>query len=421
MAAVRSTVLLLLEIFSSTYSPCFADSGTPLVLGTWFHLYVGNAIIGWLEAVLIARFFKVKFWRTLWLMVIANYVSGFVGLVCIPQLATALFDLNQGLSHLYILPTVFWTLLALLFVMTVFIEWTFVFFAFPSGNSRLRRSFWASLLAQTCSYLLLLPLYAMVSDTSLMSGIKLTQSLDFSKNKNAYVYFVGNEDNSLYKVKLDGSKSERLPQKIDPKMDGGLCIDLDNGNWLICAHARDRYEWWQRKQFQPLLRIRNPSATRLDEYDIYRIGTSTSDGVKKSVGEWTNGVAGFPDPAAVYVGMKPQPPWHIWFNSMGLVSLPEGIKIKPADAHDKASYAWDSREWSTLGFETPLLNLWCQHVILLPDDQLVFELGRQWPKGEIVLYDLHSKQLAPVAAGRSPIVLLDGATEAFTGKLTGKN
>ncbi len=419
--AVSSIMLVFVAIFSSTCNPCIADAGTPLVLGTWFQLYIGNAVIGWLEAVLIARFFRLKFLRALWLMVMANYVSGFAGAASIPNLATAVFDGNGGLNHLSALSTMFWELLALLFVITVFIEWPFVFFAFPPGKDRLRRSLLASLLAQSCSYLLLMPLYAIVSETSLMSGVKVGQSLDFSKNKYAYVYFLGNEDHRLYRVKLDGSKPERLPQKIKPKMDRDLCIDLDNGNWLLCAVA-DRYEWWQQKQFEPLLKILNPSATRLEDYGFYRTHRDNSAGEKKKVGEWSAGVAGFLEPTAAYVGTKPRPDWYIRFNNMGFVSVNDGIKI--TRTNDK--YATDdsdiwSGKWFTLGFETPLLSLWCREVSLLPEDQLVFEIGRTWPTCEIMLYDLHSKQLAPVASGRSPIVLLDGATEAFSGKLTGEN
>jgi hypothetical protein len=105
-----------------------------------------------MEAFLLAQAFRLNFWRIVWLIVVANYVSSFAGVVFIPHLETALFNGNDVLGNLHVLPRMFWELIALLFVITVFVEWPFVFFGFPYGKGRLYKSLLGSLLAQTCSY-----------------------------------------------------------------------------------------------------------------------------------------------------------------------------------------------------------------------------------------------------------------------------
>jgi hypothetical protein len=402
---LKSTVLAFAAIFLSNCSPCFADAGTPLMWATTLHLFIGNAFIGLLEGLLIAKYFSIKFWRTALLcvlMVIANYVSSFAGLACIPYLETTLFDSYNWLSHL---PTVFWQLVALLFVITVFIEWPFVFFGFPPGKGRLRKSLLASLLAQSCSYGLLIPSYAMLSTTSLITESKFSQSLDFSKNKSAYVYFLRNEDHSLYRARLDGSKPECISKNVPERMNA-ICTYHSKNGWLICACFDPGRKVGE---VEPLLKILNPTATRLDGY----LPSNSYGRIPAAIVDLTS-----PPPPDIDQNLETQslPTWNIYWAYGGEIPYfsQSGIYISP----------WkplrSKKDEYYLALDTPLLQLWCQHVSLLPGDQLVFDIG-MLPfcsyKHDIVIYDLHSKKLASVALGHSPIVLLDGATEAFTGKL----
>ena len=137
---IRRTNTIFAAIIWSSCSPCFADAGTPLVLLTWANLFIGNLFIGLLEALILARIFRVKYWRAACLMVTANYVSSFIGLISMQKLALALFESNKWLSHLNMLPTIFWELFALLFVITVLVEWPFVFFVLTPRKERLYKS-----------------------------------------------------------------------------------------------------------------------------------------------------------------------------------------------------------------------------------------------------------------------------------------
>jgi hypothetical protein len=416
--ASKIAVLAFAAIFLSSCSHCFANAGISDDWAIIIHFFIGNAFIGLLEGLLIAKCFGIKFWRAALLcvlMVIANYVSSVAGSFCTFRLAHTLIDKYNLFDHLHTLPTVFWGLVALLIVITFLIEWPFVLFGFPPGKGRLRKSLFATLLAQSCSYGLLIPFYAMLSPHSLVTESKFSQSLDFSKNKNAYVYFLGNdEDHNLYRARLDGSKPECIFKKVPAGMDA-ICTNHNKDGWLICAFD----DQTRSRSVEPLLKILNPTATRLDGYLMshnYTVtnfnghlisGSNTYGAIQAAIVDLTS-----PPPPDIDQDLETQSPptWDIyWAND----DYGTGIYIGP----------WkllrSKKDEYYLGLNTPVFHLGCEHVSLLPGDQLVFDISEGFfSKQDIVIYDLHSKKLASVALGHSPIVLLDGATEAFTGKLS---
>ncbi|MCY2963452.1 MAG: hypothetical protein NT069_07340, partial [Planctomycetota bacterium] len=100
-----------------------ANVGTPLMWGAAFHLLIGNALIGLFEGYLLSRFFRASQLSAMVGMVIANYVSAFVGAYLIdalgPQLRT--LDLNT-------VRTAFAGLMGAAWLVTIVIEWPFVAF-----------------------------------------------------------------------------------------------------------------------------------------------------------------------------------------------------------------------------------------------------------------------------------------------------
>ena len=75
--------------------PCVAhaNAGTPLIWGGYFHLYIGNALLGVLEGKLLKRMFHGKCFHAVILMILANYFSAFCG--CF----SAYFCKEDGLTH----------------------------------------------------------------------------------------------------------------------------------------------------------------------------------------------------------------------------------------------------------------------------------------------------------------------------------
>ena len=58
-----------------------ANSGTALMLATFAHLVIGNTFIGILEGLLISKFLKTSRLKSVLIMIIANYVSAWIGTI----------------------------------------------------------------------------------------------------------------------------------------------------------------------------------------------------------------------------------------------------------------------------------------------------------------------------------------------------
>ena len=249
-------------------------------------------------------------------------------------------------------------------------------------------------------------------------------ALEFSKNRNAFVYFIGNEDDYLYRVRLDGSTPERLQQKIDH--DRVLCTHYDKEHWWLGTTASphrwlDPEVYGPFKAFEPLLKIVNPAATRLDGYSIGDHEWSTWSKLRLSSADpkfrsriWgpnTENMATYID-YATHVGLQ-VPRWHVMWNELGYASINRGINVKRFQGPDDDFHLMaDPNAIGNLALETPFFELYCARPSLLPHDQLLFEMGiGRLPGRDIMLYDLNTKMLAYVAPGHSPIVLLDGATQ----------
>ncbi|MCA9441874.1 MAG: hypothetical protein KC964_13780, partial [Candidatus Omnitrophica bacterium] len=70
----------LLPISLLVYAiPAHANMGTPLMWGTLLHLYIGNAFIGILEGLILAKLGGFGKTKSILTMIAANYVSALWG------------------------------------------------------------------------------------------------------------------------------------------------------------------------------------------------------------------------------------------------------------------------------------------------------------------------------------------------------
>jgi len=117
------------------------------------HLTFGNALIGIGEGLLIAGVFKLPKRRCIGWMIAANYLSAWVGGIGLNMIAARL-DWN-----LYCAWRLFWLFVVTTYVVTILLEWPLVALCFRKQDRKLPRTFKASLLAQSASYLLLFGWY----------------------------------------------------------------------------------------------------------------------------------------------------------------------------------------------------------------------------------------------------------------------
>lgn len=109
-----------------------ADAGTPLFWTATFHLFLGNALIGLCEGLVLARVFGLQKQGCVRLMIAANYLSAWIGVFLVPHLfSRAADDIYSGLW-------VTWLRIAATYLVTLVVEWPFVAMCFRKSPGWLR-------------------------------------------------------------------------------------------------------------------------------------------------------------------------------------------------------------------------------------------------------------------------------------------
>jgi hypothetical protein len=164
-----------------------------------FHLFIGNAFIGALEAALISQFFAVPKAKAALLLIPANYFSAWVGGYFLRSaiINSLHLDLNNGWRW-------FWIMVGLTYLLTLILEWPFIAVCFWRTGKWLSGSIRACLLCQTASYLFLFGSYWMVSGTSLFTKLHVTAPAELGLPEQVVVYFISGPDGNVYRRPLAG-------------------------------------------------------------------------------------------------------------------------------------------------------------------------------------------------------------------------
>ncbi|MGP8019491.1 MAG: hypothetical protein ACLPRE_00620 [Limisphaerales bacterium] len=125
----------LIILFVSLPFTARADAGTPLMWAGMLHLVFGNAIIGVFEGLILARFFKLRKAICILAMIPANYFSAWVGGLFLDYEITTVLPFGLYNAWHWI-----WMMVLITFLMTLVLEWPFVFYCFRKENGRLKKS-----------------------------------------------------------------------------------------------------------------------------------------------------------------------------------------------------------------------------------------------------------------------------------------
>jgi hypothetical protein len=151
-------------------------------------------------------------------MVVANFASAWVGLMLLPG--------RLSNSPMVTLATV-WGWLAgavgLALIMTLVIEYPFVWVLFRQQPQAAKTAFKANLIIHSVSYLVLVGWYALSSQTTLLTQFSLV-SADQLQPSAAYVLYFQTLEGQPMRINLDGTGAERVspevfatlkPQRVD--------------------------------------------------------------------------------------------------------------------------------------------------------------------------------------------------------------
>ena len=347
-----------------------ANSITPIMMRHLSMLLVGNAIIGIIEGVIIARIFKASHWKCVALMITANYLSMWVG--------AALFGIAENPSPipdslfaepLYSAGWLLWICLGVALLLSIILEWPFCFAAMKPGARRFRQSILASLVAQasryTCIGLSFIP-----SSNSLNVDVAVVRQLSRADDMPiGEVLFISPKDGDVYSVRLhDHIPKHRFEANLVHRRDAlGIAPDSeteDTNRWQLHAHSFDNGQ----SQLDYSLSGHAEPFRRTPYDDIVTSG-------------WWLGFSGVAD-----LRPKDQRQWKAKPNGNS------GLRVDNSETGQAYNVT----------YETVFTSWWGGSVSILPGDIVIFEFGEQ-----ICILDMLEKQITLLCVGRGPVVILD--------------
>ena len=339
--------------------------GRPSLWASAFHLFVGNLIIGCVEAAILIRWFRAAKPRAYRLMIVANYVSMIAGVAATSWGKGRLSD--ASVLSIVNLRAVLIGLGLGAYLLSVCLELPFVAFAVAREHRSFARCLCGSLLANAASYAGLVILYWQISGTSLITSAHIEAPSHFCASPTAEIYYIGINDGAIYRVKASGG----IPEKF---------LELgakDRSARLFAKQADDEgmLDLW-------IAGFPKRESTTVAQRAFARIREVAVRDAQNAAGEERDGWMDFGwartfDPASS---------WKIWTGFWPL----EGLRA--SDEITGQRYG--------LALETPQLAWPSRSATLLPEAQVIYQLGQQ-----IVLLDLPTKRMGLIALGRGPLIV----------------
>lgn len=366
MSRIKSIVIVVFSFLVLFPHSVFANTITASTL-VGCHIVFFNIFIGIFEGLLISKLYKVKKGWTILVMIGANYFSACAGYFLMGWVRSLSDDItvyNVGKWVLFL-----WLVF---FISTVLAEYPFIAFALRRTEKYLKKSLYASFLVQGISYLCLIPLYFLAGSHGLIFFTRSDPSLTFVNNPDAMVYFILEKDGSVYQMNLRDRKPElvfdavRLTNKTDE-----LYMEQKEGKdeWDLFAFANTHPVYNKEHGYY-----------EKDEGDHVLIRENICSTPNRTLEE--NGCV----VQTEYVDYRSegQKTWGIQlFAIQGHGLLINGVHFIP------------------VALDTPFISWVPSNVTVLPNNQIVFEMGRQ-----ICILDCETRKIGVLAKGRSPIVVL---------------
>ncbi len=345
------------------FSPVFANAGTPLMWFTAFHLLAGNALIGILEGCVLIKWFKARPGTAIILMILANYLSAWLGMWLVHWLAGSA-DMDITNLHRW-----FWIMAGITYGATLLIEWPVVAACLMTWKRGLRASF----VVQTVSYVLMFGLHSLVTGATRLQGIETVPAGDLPLPASVEVYYIGKDDGNVYRMRSSESRPEMIHElKSGNSQDRLLWDEAEpgRGNLLV------RFE--EVKTGSHLVTIRKDlPGHAVDDQQIDK-NTWANHGKVESLSQEGSGK---------------------WTFSTGFWAA-QGLRGDPAGETPGATR--DRKKSIQLALETPFVSWEVRNAVLLPGDKVLFQFG----KNQICLFDPGTMRLALLCRGRGPVAVM---------------
>lgn len=361
-----------------------ANMGSPLMWMQVWHLLLGNAIIGTIEATFLILIFKTRPVRTVVLLIAANYVSMICGMLVFGRVERA--APVHGLVPLTLYNYQVWLLggFIVLLLLTIMIEWPFVAGSFRRGAAGWKRRLGACAAAQAITYCFCIGLpYWLRGELSVASEVAIEHVPTFVPPDLPFrVYYIDPDDGDVYRMRPDGSQCEHV-MEASLEHHGKLAVmnDLeepdapDDPLWDLIGFD---YDWGDQVRF--IEDFAPPESAFLTDgrLDVFRVIFNIHDAADLREADDRDWRVRCRDNAGLAAGIRPP----------DRDSLDLGYTRAEGDIH--------------LSFNTGFGTWKGRNASVLPGDLVIFEFG-----GQICALDLNQRKLALLCFGYGPVVVRD--------------
>ncbi len=329
------------------------------------HLVFGNAIIGVFEGFILAWAFKLRKIICVLVMIPANYFSAWVGYVFLNRIITTSLTFTLYNAWHWICAMVVVT-----YLMTLILEWPFVFFCFPKEQNRLKKSIRGNLLVNSLSYILLFSWYWLASGTALYTHMNVVHPSQIGFPKEGIVYYIS-ETNTVCKLDLKSHKNQNICS-LEATADDRL-YPRESGFSV--------YNW----------DILDSEKTVTVSSNLSVIACLTwNDTNKISINNGVYGICGtlFNSGDVPKLGTANTSDWSFVAGDYEI----EGLRGENRATKESLYFSLD----------TPFISWSVRNATHLPGDYVVFQFGNN----QICLLETATKKITLLATGHGPVVVL---------------
>jgi hypothetical protein len=358
--------LLLLAIPSVAQ----ANAGTPLMWAGMLHLVFGNLIIGIVEGILLAKVFGLTKRKCIGLMILANYLSAWLGGLGIGNAIAKALPMG-----LYTAWPLFWLMVLVTYILTLFLEFPFVALAFRGDSAWRRKSIRASFVVQSISYVALFGWYWLASGTSLYTKTDVVELSSISLPEKVLVCFISVEDGDVYQGSLREAQWKNIFDLDSSRRNDRLFVkpsDTETNSWDLMARLETDEH-------------RKPKIIPIQErFAVVAAPSwrSTHNDPPQYEGSWFN------FGQVTKLGNAKSSSWEFWSGFWPI----EGLRGTQTNSGERVHFS----------LETPFVAWSVRNATHLPTDKVLLQLGDD----QVCVYDPETKQIALVTKGRGPIAVM---------------
>ncbi|MBE9199047.1 MULTISPECIES: hypothetical protein [unclassified Nodularia (in: cyanobacteria)] len=281
---IRFSLVFILSLLLTTFPfPALANAATPLIWTQFIYLIFGNAVIAVIEGRLLSKWFHTPNSKTIVILIFANYTSAWVGVLSLARLSTNIPNLN--IENIRFWLSIF---VVLAFLMTLIIEYPFFWLLFRKQPNSFFKALKATFIIHGISYLLLLVLYGLASQTSMLTQLDVVSASKLQPREEYVLYFISAENNQPIRSNLLGklqqtvqlSEFDSVISRVRPPYRSVRKL-TENTNWEyrrnwhggISGHNKSEDLRFQFSLETPLAWWRMNSATHLEgDFVVFQLG-----------------------------------------------------------------------------------------------------------------------------------------------------